>query len=120
MDVPSSGKYIHPTRWVHAKNCKKNLECNVPKSIWTAWASKVKAYVNICDGRSFAEVLKKGISKKFKVKQVVPTVKLQRSLPEIPSHKHLVSIWCKHPRLLILVDHLFPGLWLLQKILIWV
>ena len=33
MDVPSSRKYIHPTRWVHAKNCKQNSEYNVPKTI---------------------------------------------------------------------------------------
>ena len=96
MDVPSSRKYIHPTRWVHAKNCKQNSEYNVPKIIWTAWASKAKAYVNICDGRSFAEVLKKGISKNLKVKQVVPALKPQRSLPKIPSPKHLASISYKH------------------------
>ena len=95
MDVPSSQKYIHPTRWVHAKQCKRKSEYNVPKSIWTAWASK--AYVNTCDGRSFAEVLKKGISKNFKVKQVVSAVKPQRSLPKIPSPKRLPSISYKHP-----------------------
>ena len=74
----------------------RDSEYNVPKNIWTAWASKAKAYVNACDGRSFAEVLKKGISKNFKVKQLVSAVKPQPSLPKVPSPKRLLSILYKH------------------------
>ena len=92
MDVPSLRKYIH-TRWIYAKNCQKHSEYKVPKNIGTALASKAKAYANTYDGRSFAEVLKKGIPKIAKEKRTQPVAKIQQKVlkPPRPTCVHCVS-----------------------------
>ena len=94
--MPSPRKYIHTTRWIYAKNCQKHSEYKVPKNIWTAWASKAKPYVNTYDGRSFAEVLKKGIPNTYKEKQIRPVVKIQQRVSKPPRPTRLPRVFNNH------------------------
>ena len=79
------------------KELSKHLEYKVPKNIWTAWASKAKAFANTYNGRSFAEVLKKGIPKISKIKQVVPVAKVQQRVSKTPTPTRLARVFNNHP-----------------------
>ena len=61
MDVPPSRKCIHNTRWFFATNPNRLSEYDVPRKVWANWTNKVKAYANMCDGSSYAQVLKNSL-----------------------------------------------------------